>query len=573
MDLGSIGNVVKTDLLVISGGVGGLYAAIKAKQAGVENVLIVDKGAVSLTNQFQFGGWYTIFLLPGDDPDEWLKGFIAGQQGMCPQDKIGKLLDESAARLRELEGMGLTYPRDVETGRYRRIPSRGLGPVKTLCPPNYKTHIGGPAVTAVLCRQARRLKVEFFEKTFVSDLIVADGRVQGAVGRHRRTGEFHIFQARAVVVAGGDCSFRGNYAAVEQTTGDAFAIAYRAGVDLTNMEFLVCNTGPVDFSLRGTGPLAKLGAVFRNSAGEDFLRDYHPDGSGADCSCIVQGMAAEVKRHHGPPFYFDMTPTPAETESQFLSEGGWMARNLIRLKERNISVFDRRVEWVPVIQTLRGGLHTDANCMTNVAGLFAAGTANSTGPGLFTGWSSAKCMWSGATAGRCAANFINGGEAPTPDADQIHRLRSRLFNRTIGSNTSDTTVNAVTRNLQEALFSYDVSILKHEDRLLQTKENLRAIRENDLSRAGVPNLHDFVRFKETENMFLVADLFLNASILRRESRADHRREDYPERADWQWLKWIVHNKNLESGYRFEEFPWSKYKYGLAELASAGETAA
>ena len=573
MVLDDLGNVIRTDLLVVGGGVGGLFAAIKAKREGVENVLIVDKGAVSLTNQFQFGGGYTIYLLPCDDPDQWLKGFIAGQQGMCPQDKIEKLLEESAARMHELEKMGLTFPRDPGTGHYRRIPSRGLGPVKTLCPPTYKAHVGGPAVTAVLGREARRLKIKSCDKTFVSDLIVADGRVQGAVGCHRRSGEFRIFLAKAVVIAGGDCSFRGNYAAVEQTTGDSFAIAYRAGADLSNMEFLVCNTGPVDFSLRGTGPLAKLGAVFRNAAGEDFLPNYHPDGSGADCSCIVQGMADEVRRHRGPPFYFDMTPTPAETESQFLSERGWMARNVMRLKERNISVFDRSVEWVPVIQTLRGGLHTDGNCMTSIAGLFAAGTANSTGPGLFTGWSSAKCLWSGSTAGRGAAKFIDGAAAQTPVADEVHRLRARLFNRDVGTDEGDTTVNAVTRKLQEALFAYDVSILKREDRLLRTKKRLRTIEEDDLPRAGISNFHDFVRFKETENMFLVADLFLQSSLLRRESRADHRREDYPDRSDRRWLKWIVHNRNLGSGHRFEEFPWSKYRYGVDELVDSGATAA
>ena len=95
----------------------------------------------------------------------------------------------------------------------------------------------------------------------------------------------------------------------------------------------------------------------------------------------------------------------------------------------------------------------------------------------------------------------------------------------------------------------------------------------DIPIQRLADFHDFIRFKETENMFLTAELFLKASKLRRESRADHRREEYPDHDDAHWLKWIIFNCHLEEGYRLAEFPWAKYKYGPDELSGIGEISA
>ena len=91
------------------------------------------------------------------------------------------------------------------------------------------------------------------------------------------------------------------------------------------------------------------------------------------------------------------------------------------------------------------------------------------------------------------------------------------------------------------------------------------IKENELPRAQIPNYHEFIKFKETENMVLTAELFLKASLLRKESRSDHKREDFSERNDKEWLKWIVFNKNLKEGYRLEELPWGRYRFQPDDL--------
>jgi succinate dehydrogenase/fumarate reductase flavoprotein subunit len=542
-----------------------LFAAIKARQNGTRNVIIVDKGTVAVTGKSTLAAGSTIYLHPEDDLESWHRAVFLGQQGICNQDMVEALLIQSTERLREIEGMGIVYRKIPGTKKYFRTPSRGLVPAMMTRRPTYKGLTGGSAITTVLRKEALRLGVAFYNKIFISDLIVRDDQVHGAVGCQRRTGDFFIFQSGAVVVAATDCSFRGNYACVEQVTGDTFAMAHHAGADLNNMEMMTINTAPLSYNFEGTGPAGKYGAKFLNARDEDFMPRYHSEGSGAEINFLVQSMAQEIRQGHGPPFYFDFRPTPSRTESLYMSMGGWMPRNLKRLKEKDIHIFESKVPWAPAIQTLRGGIKTDFHCMSNIKGLFASGTAHSTGPGLFNGWSSAKCIWSGSTAGTFAARYLDGLDVVKLDQDKIVRLKDRLYNRKIDPDTGEKTLNEITRMLQRVMFSYETSIFKSDASLKKAMGEVDGIKENELPRAQIPNYHEFIKFKETENMVLTAELFLKASLLRKESRSDHKREDFPERNDKEWLKWIVFNKNLKEGYRLEDLPWERYKFQPDDL--------
>jgi len=203
--------------------------------------------------------------------------------------------------------------------------------------------------------------------------------------------------------------------------------------------------------------------------------------------------------------------------------------------------------------------------MSNVAGLFAAGTAHSTGPGLFNGWSSAKCIWSGSTAGRHAVKFLEAAGAEKLDHDRVRLLKDRLFNIKIDPEKGERTLNEITQRLQKIIFSYETSILKSEKSLKRAMKEIDTIKNEELAKVKIPNLHEFIKFKETENMMLTAGLFLKASLLREESRSDHKRADFPNPDNKKWLKWIVFNKDIKDGYCFEELPWKRYPYQPGDL--------
>ncbi|MCP4757097.1 MAG: FAD-binding protein, partial [Proteobacteria bacterium] len=563
----------KTDLLVIGGGFGGLFAAIKAKQNGVEDVLIVDKGGVGLSSKSSMAAGATVYFMPemGDVLTEWLDGVFQGQQGLCNQDFVEAYFRESGDRLRELQGLGVEWSQGFKGELLLRMPSRGLGPCMMTVLMNYKGTVGGKALNIALCKEVKRLGIRFLNKTFVNDLIVQDGRAVGAVGCDRRSGEFRVFGSKAVVVAAADCSFRGNYCCVEAVTGDAYAWAWRAGIDLNNMEQLVTNTAPLNINFEGTGPAGQFGAIFVNKNGEDFLPKYDSKGSGAEINTIVQSMAKERKIGNGPPFYIDFRPiektSPGVCVEQdiYMRMGGWMPVNIARLRERGITPLEDRVLWNPAIQTLRGGIVTDIDCKNrNVDGLYAAGISQSMGPGLFNGWSSGRCMWSGATAGKAAAAWIKEISRVDLDEERVGFLKENLYNRKIESASGDLSSDEITVRLQKSVFSSEVSIAKTEGSLRKAQKEIVAIREEALPRMRVPNMHEFIRLKETENMLIAADLFLKSSLLRKESRGDHYRDDFPD-PDPEQLKWIVLNKDLDDQYRFEDLPWDTYRFQPEDL--------
>lgn len=296
---------------------------------------------------------------------------------------------------------------------------------------------------------------------------------------------------------------------------------------------------------------------------------YRLEGDRAELNYVVQAMAREIRAGKGPPFYFDFRGLPDGAEGAFRSMGGWMPRNLARLAEAGVTPFGAKPEWIANVQTLRGGIKTDVHCRSNIEGLFAAGTAQSMGPGLFNGWSSGKSMWSGATAGASAAEYLRGANRATLDRTLVRELEARLEARPIDTARGDLSLAEITARLQRTIFSYETSIMKSEASLERARREIAALSEQALPRARIADPHELVRFQETENMLLVADLFLRASLLRTETRSDHFREDFPH-ADPAWLRRIVFCRELEQGHRIEELPWQRYRRQPLDLeAPAG----
>lgn len=552
---------MKTDVLVIGGGFGGLFAAVKARESGVERVTVVDKGVPRYTAMSNFAAGATLVTLPEDDCDRAFRDMLQGQEGIARAEMVRGIVEESLDRVNDLERYGIEYWRDRH-GRYKRMPARGLRYNRfVMFPRDERGSYGGSAVIGALYRRARALGVEFVDRVFITDLLVGGGCIAGAVGIHRRTGEEIEISSRAVVLAAATNSFRGNYACVQAVSGSSYALAYEAGARLANMEFFFTNTGSPRFWLEGTGPAMRLGAKFRNAKGEAFMKKYDPGlADRADAGLLSRGMALEVQAGNGPiSFSFG----PAGRAISLLPYmnivrkfGGWMPVHLERLKEEGVDIFRGGHEWLPAHQMHMGGLVTDMDCMSTVPGLFAAGDCQSAGAGGFNGAFTAHCYWSGHHAGTGAARYLaEASGAPRsaaralPGADgggsrgermnsgaAINGVRGAGVTRLLGRGGSLTPGEVITR-LQRAVFPYEVCILKKEDRLERALGEVLAVREECLGAAAVPDLHQLVKLLEAGNMLLAAEMFLRASLVRKESRKDHYREDYPERDDENWLRW------------------------------------
>jgi succinate dehydrogenase/fumarate reductase flavoprotein subunit len=525
----------ETDLLIVGSGFAGLWAAIAAREAGVKRVAIVDKAAIAMSSQSRLCAGATIYCLPEDDKEVWLRDVVEANGFLSRQPLVAEILETSYDRLRKLEEWGVSYPKP--DGVYLRIPSRGFKHVMMMVAPRFRDRVGGSAIIDALRRKANP-GTKRYPRVLITDLLRHDGRIAGAVGLDRTTAEPVAFRARAVLLATADCSFRGNYVCTDPTTGDGFRLAYDQGVRLSNMEFLCTNTGSPHFGFEGTGVALKWGGRLLNARGETFMERYHPDANAAEIHELTQAMAREVEKDHGPPFYIEMGDAWTERIGPALSSiGGFMPINLARLEAEGIDLTQRQ-EWVPAVQTLRGGARVEADGQSDLPGLFAAGMTEALDPGLFNGWSTMRAMGSGERSGRGAAKYLREVGPVSPDADEIAELASRarapLERKAAGALHPD----EVIERMHTVIFRPSVSILKRSDALGAALEEIEELRDAALPDLDARDPHELVKLHETRNLIHVAEMFLRSSLARTESRGAHFRADHPETNNDKWLAWV-----------------------------------
>ena len=524
-----------TDLLIVGSGFAGLWAAIAAHEAGVRRIAIVDKGAIAMSSQSRMCAGATIYCLPDDDADLWLRDLVEANGFLSRQRQVAEILEGSSARLRRLEEWGVAYSRRGE--EYLRLPSRGLPHVRMMVMPRYRGRVGGTAVVDALRRRAA-LGTRRRSRLLVTNLLRRDGRVAGALAIDRTTARPVSLSARAVLLATADCSFRGDYVCTDATTGDGFRLAYDQGVRLSNMEFLCVNTGSPRFGFEGTGLALKWGGRLLNALGEPFMTRHHPDGDAAEIHELVRAMAREAEEGRGPPFHLDMGDAWRERIGPALRRiGGFMPINLARLEAAGVDLAQPQ-EWVPAVQGLRGGVRVGADGQSDLPGLFAAGMTEALDPGLFNGWSTMRAMGSGERSGQGAAAYLRDADPVDLEAREIEQLADLAVGPLELAATLPLRPDEVVEHMQAELFRPEVSILKTGAALAAARAAVEALRDEALPRLAARDAHELCKVHETRNMVCVAEMYLLASLARTESRASHFRADYPQADDPAKLAWI-----------------------------------
>ena len=265
--LETLGNVIETDVLVIGAGVAGLFASVRAKKF-VDRVTLVDKGPIGRTSQgyFSCGGYQS--LIPEDDIDSVMKEVIYFEDGLCDQELVESIYEETFARMKEFEKYGLEWARGDDANRAYKVGTRGLDYVRRVMP--YPMWTGGESQIKVLTKEVKRVGVQLLSRVFITEILKHDGKIVGAVGFNVRDGSFHIFKAGAVIIATGQCSFKGHYAAQGMLTGDGMVMALRAGAELKNLEFLTMWMQPAAYIWENLGLLFPMGAAVVNARGENI---------------------------------------------------------------------------------------------------------------------------------------------------------------------------------------------------------------------------------------------------------------------------------------------------------------
>lgn len=534
--------VVKTDVLVVGGGLAGCRAAIRAREI-CDSVTLVDKGYVSKSGSSSF----TNMMLAPVEPGKgyvWRDELVDMGEYFADQDWVEILVEEHNTRVQELLDWGAPFVLDAR-GQPEVISGRGHKNTRAAL-------FNGHGLMALMRKKALETGVNVMDRLFITDLLTSDGQlpttggVTGALGFDARSGQFAAFQAKAVVFAGGSLGQRIGRPFTNNLTGDSTAMAFRAGATLNNMEF--CFSGGLmyfehKYHSLGHSPFQGAGARFLNARGENFMWKYDPVlGDKSKLSYIAQASAKEILEGRGPLFW-DMTGFRDEDVARIRKI---LPMAMAPFDKAGIDIRTRPLEYSPYMEMSsgsgQGGIVINTRCESTVPGLYGAGATcwnPIQGTYSVSGINMAFNNTGGFRAGDQAARHARKTAHQDPDREQVNLLMhmaQRPLNSK-GARTPDDIVLAIRRTTIPAQFS----LFKTMARIDQVLGRLTETR-SELQDMSVNNIHDLVKSVEVRNIIDNAELIYRAAGVRRESRNWHYREEAPFRDNQSWLKRVLIKK-------------------------------
>lgn len=521
-------NQSSTDVLVIGGGMAGAFAAVAAKNRGL-NVTLVDKGTVGRSGSTPWANTFSVFdEEAGDDRDEWIAGVRGSSEYVNNLDWLDQMLDNSKDRWNDINAWGLTS----STARHPSLVLRE------------KLQVSG---------------VELIERTMITTLLTEgedDSRVVGAMGFSIDTEEAVVILAKATIICAGAGSFKASGFPIQSLTSDGDAMAYRAGAIISGKEWEDFHWTNADtpascwnqWSGMWDSGINKMSQVF--TAGMTLSSAYlahsgdaaisgdtsdsmsaPPDG---DLSIDEGSMPDDGERPSEPP---DGEEVDAERPSRDEGEGersegapGQSSGVQVGGAATGLGIHKAEGIWP---------INLEGAC--NLPGLYAAGDGlasmlcGASYVGL--GFSLSGSAVQGATAGEGAADYALQAADPNISDQQINDLTTAMF--APRERTTGFTPAWVTQVLQNTMFPYFVLMVKEEARLNAALSTITFLREHLVPYLTANDAHDLRLAHETTNMLLNAEMKLRASLYRTESRGTHYREDFPARDDDNWLAWVL----------------------------------
>ena len=557
---------IEYDVLVIGAGGAGLRAAIEASAAGVK-VGLICKSLLGKAHTVMAEGGVAAALANVDDRDSWKVHFADTMRGgqYVNNWRMAELhAREAPDRVRELEAWGAVFDRTKDG----RILQRNFGGHRY---PRL-AHVGdrtGLEMIRTLQDQGVHRGIDVHMEFTVVSLLVSGGRATGVIGYERERGRFKAFNAAAVVLATGGAGRAYRITSNSwEGTGDGHALAYRAGAELMDMEFIQFHpTGMIwPPSVQGilvTEGVRGEGGILLNKEGRRFMFDDIPEPyrnqtadneeegwryTQGDKSArrppelltrdhVARCIMREVKAGRGSPHggvFLDI----AWIKKKLSGAEAHIKRKLPSMYHQfkelgDIDITKEPMEVGPTTHYIMGGIRVDSDSqMSSIPGLFAAGecAAGINGANRLGGNSLSDLLVFGKRAGEYAAKFAKENKRVAIDTGEAQRAVTdalQPFDRPAGSE-NPYTVQAALQDMMQSL----VGIVRTESEMQEALRELEALKGR-AAKAGItghreynPGWHTAI---DLANLLAVSEAITRSAIERKESRGGHFREDFPEK--------------------------------------------
>jgi succinate dehydrogenase/fumarate reductase flavoprotein subunit len=528
-------SVITTDILIIGGGSAGVMAALRAKEVNPDQrVVVFEKSHMKYSGCIPRGmDALNIVTVPGvATPEDYVDDAVLGCEGILDEGPSYEMAKRSWPLMQKLIEWGVNFPK--YDGEYEIVKAHAKkGYTVTMKEPNLKT---------ILYDRLQKTDCIVINRTMALELIVDNGRIAGAIGLNVRTGEIIICHAKAVIVSSGGCArfgLPGNgylYGVYDNpsNTGDGYNLAYRAGAELTGLEYTLHYYIIKDIS----SPLLYItltrGAQLLN-AFDERLDFGHPS------------IKSIIKEHVDGKGYVRIRMSHLSEEKiksieeiLFTTEKPACERFF---KGRGIDFRNADIELGPTETYLCGGhgitgIVVNEKAEASLPGLYAAGDVANVGRGHLSG-----AFVFGEVAAEAASEYaksVTNEQADTTNLINTIKEKVEKWQNVEGEVAIEEFEYKTRRLIGEFL-----TAPKNEYKLTRGIETMQAMQKELFEKVNINNVHDLVKAFEIESIISCGILSATASRERRESRwgSWHYRSDYPNRDDDNFLKLLIVKKD------------------------------
>ena len=491
------------DTIIIGSGLAGLSAAFHASKYGT--VAIITKSQLDTSNSYYAQGGIAGAITEDDSPELHYHDTIVAGRGLCEREAVEILVNEGRERILELIQMGMKF--DEIDGKYVLGLEGGHSKRRIL-------HAGGDAtgkeLTGFMLKKVMEQKaISSFEYTAVTKLIIEEGECHGAQAIDFISGKNLIFKGKACILATGGLSRIFSRTTNPHTAmGDGIALAYEAGAQLSDMEFIQFHPSALYAKNKDAFLISEAvrgeGAWLLNTKNERFMKEVHPLAELAPRDIVAFSIYRQMQKHQSPFIYLSLKHLDAQKIKTRFS-------NIYKkLKEYGYDITTDLLPIAPAAHYMVGGVKTDLCGETNIPGLFACGEVASTGvmgANRLASNSLLECLVFGKRASEKAAQR----ETKQHEISEQLQLTNKKENESAYLGI---------KNEIADLMSQNVGIVREGEKLHETVTKL-----NEIGSRLPSEITDYNELKALQIQEICL-LITKSALLREESRGGHIREDF-----------------------------------------------
>lgn len=505
--------MIKSDYLIIGSGIAGLSLALKVAQTATVSLVTKKKLSDSSTQKAQ--GGISCVVDKSDSYQEHIQDTLNSGAGLCNKDIVAKMIKEAPDRLSELIKLGVEFTKRSKNTKEFNLGLEGGHSKRRIL--HTKDLTGKEIENCLINNVLKNKNITVFEYHAAIDLIInKDNICMGAYIFASKQNIIKVFQAKIIALACGGASKTYLYTSnPDISTGDGIAMAYRAGADIANMEFVqfhpTCLYEESTKSFLISEALRGEGAILRLKDGSQFMRKYSQKKELAPRDIIARAIDTELKTRQEKYVYLDIT----SKNKSFLIKRfpGIYAKCL----EYGIDISRDTIPVTPAAHFFCGGVKIDTNGKTNIENLYALGETACSGVH---------------GANRLASNSLL--EAIVY-ADRVYKYSLKFLNtkhyifsehscqyRTSKDHSFQYT--SLWNKVRSISWSY-LNISRSNKGLIKAKEEISILK----NKIDIILQNDTISTEniELKNIVCIADLIVNSAIQRKESRGLHHNVDYP----------------------------------------------